>query len=224
MVAQDPKSAEIIKPVLRGRDIQRYQAQWAGLWLIDTHNGYREVPPINVDEFEAVKRHLDKFYPQLAKRQDKGRTPYNLRNCAYHEEFNYEKIVWIELVDRGRFAYDNSGIFCEATTFFMTGKCVKYLCAILNSKLIHWFLQQVAPTSGLGTLRWKKVYVESIPVPEISGVAMKSLIQPMNKILSAKSSHRDVDVSELEEEINQKVHQLYKLTPTEIKSIEDAVG
>ena len=73
----------------------------------------------------------------------------------------------LSLSDSGRFAYDNSGIYGEATTFIMTGEELKYLCAVLNSRLIRWFLEQVAPTSGMGTLRWKKVYVQAIPVPQI---------------------------------------------------------
>ena len=83
LVAEDPKSAEILKPALRGRDIHRYQADWVGLWLIDTHNGYEDIPAIDVDEYPAVKSHLDNFYARLERRYDKGRTPYNLRNCTY---------------------------------------------------------------------------------------------------------------------------------------------
>ncbi len=94
LVREDPKSAELIKPILRGKDISRYKANWGGLWLIDTHNGYGDVPPVNVDRYKSIKKHLDNFYPELKKRQDKGVTPYNLRNCAYHEEFLHDKIVY----------------------------------------------------------------------------------------------------------------------------------
>ena len=88
LIAEDPRSDEIIKPVLRGRDIRRWRARWAGKWLIDTHNGYDDVPAINVAKYPAVKQHLDQFLPSLKRRQDQGRTPYNLRNCAYHEDFS----------------------------------------------------------------------------------------------------------------------------------------
>ena len=118
LLSQDPCSEMIIKPVLRGKDIERYRAEWAGMWLIDTHNGYDDVPPIQIDDYPAIKNYLDGYYEQLAKRYDKGRTPYNLRNCAYHEEFTKEKLLWIELVNNGRFAYDNSGVYGEATTFY----------------------------------------------------------------------------------------------------------
>ena len=83
LIAENPNSADIVKPILRGRDIQRYRAQWAGQYLIDTHNGYANVPAVSIDDYPAIRKHLDGFYRQLERRQDKGRTPYNLRNCAY---------------------------------------------------------------------------------------------------------------------------------------------
>lgn len=78
------RTAELIRPILRGRDIKRYGYDWADLWLINTHNGIRGVKPrINIDDYPAVKHHLDTYWDQLKKRSDKGDTPYNLRNCAY---------------------------------------------------------------------------------------------------------------------------------------------
>ena len=201
---------------MRGRDIRRYQARWAGLWLIDAHNGYENVPAVDINDYPAIKAHLDGFYDRLAKRYDKGRTPYNLRNCAYHEDFTKEKLLWIELVNNGRFAYDNGGLYGEATTFMLTGECIKYLCAVLNSKLIRWLLEQLAPTSGMGTLRWKKVYVERLPIPRIGGLRQQPFSQLVDSILAAKADDRDADTSEAEAEIDRRVYDLYELTPSEI--------
>ncbi|MCY4234540.1 MAG: hypothetical protein OXE59_12485, partial [Bacteroidetes bacterium] len=67
---------------------QRYQANWADLWLIDTHNGWDNIAPVNVSEYPGIKHHLDQYYEKISKRQDRGITPYNLRNCAYHEHFS----------------------------------------------------------------------------------------------------------------------------------------
>ena len=67
--------------------------------------------------------------------------------------------------DRGRLAYDDSGLFGEATAFVLTGEHLKFLCTILNAKLTHWFLRHTAPTSGMGVIRWKKVYMEAVPIP-----------------------------------------------------------
>ena len=222
LVGADRKSSEIIKPVLRGRNIQRYKAKWAGEWLIDTHNGYDDIPEVDINDYPAVKAYLDEFYPRLEKRGDKGKTPYNLRNCAYHEDFAKEKLLWLELVERGRFAYDDTGIYGEATTFMLAGGSLKYLCALLNSTLIRWFLQQVAPTSGMGTFRWKKVYVESIPVPKIRTAEQRPFIELVDEILAAKTATLDVDTSTEESEIDRLVYELYGLTDDEIAVIQGA--
>lgn len=69
---------------MRGRDIKRYGYDWAGLWLINTHNGIRgKLERIHIEEFPALKSYLAVYSSKLVKRSDKGDTPYNLRNCAY---------------------------------------------------------------------------------------------------------------------------------------------
>ena len=83
LIAQDPKSAEIIRPILRGRDIKRYSYDFADKWLITTHNGTETKERIDINDYPAVKAHLDSYYAKIAKRDDQGDTPYNLRCCAY---------------------------------------------------------------------------------------------------------------------------------------------
>ena len=221
LVVANPKSAEIIKPVLRrGHDVQRYLTQGTGWWLIDTHNGYGDIPAVNIDNYPAIKNHLNGFYPRLKKRQDKGKTPYNLRNCAYHEEFTKEKLVWLDLTQKGRFAYDNSGIYCEATIFLMTGENLKYLCTVLNSNLIAWFMKNTAPT-GMGMHpRWKKVYVERLPIPKVFADEQRPFINLVDSILKAKASDPKADTTEQEAKIDQLVYELYGLTTEEIRMIE----
>ena len=216
---EDPRSSDIIRPILRGRDIQRYRARWAGRWLIATHNGYGDVPLVHIDEYPAVRRHLDQFYEKLDKRYDKGSTPYNLRNCAYHGQFAEPKTLWIELAAQGRFAYDESGMFAEATAFMMTGDPSKYLCAILNSSLIRWFVQHRAPTSGMGVLRWKKVYIEDLPIPQVGAVRRELLTGLLDQILTAKHRNPSSNTSDLEKAIDQQVYQLYDLDTIEIRSL-----
>ena len=220
LIAADPKSAEIIKPVLRGRDIQRYQAEWAGLWLIDTHNGYDYVPAVNIDDYPAIKNHLDKFYPNLEKRYDKGQTLYNLRNCAYHAEFSKEKLFWIDLTDHGRFAYDADETFCVNTVYMVSGQSIKYLCAILNSCLITWFMKNTALTSGMGVTRWIRSSVETIPIPKIAAAKQRPFILLVNRILKAKAADPAADVSALEGEIDRLVYQLYGLTEEDVAAVE----
>ena len=222
LIDKDPNSAEILKQVLRrGNDLQRFLAPWTGWWLIDTHNGYDNVPAVNIDDYPAIKSHLDRFYPRLEKRRDKGRTPYNLRNCAYHQEFEKEKLIWLDLTQKGRFACDDSGIYCLDSSFIMTSNCAKYLCAILNSNLIAWFMKNTAPT-GMGMHpRWKKVYVETIPIPKISATKQRPFIQLVDSILATKDADSDADITDQEREIDRLVYALYGLTEEEIAAVEN---
>ena len=216
LVAEDPRSSEIIKPVLRGQDIRRYQADWAGYWLIDTHNGYDDVSSVAVDDYPAVKEHLDGFYSRLERRYDKGRTPYNLRNCAYHEDFKKEKLLWMDMTPQGRFSYSGNEIYCNDKGFMMTGTSLKYLCAVLNSSLITWCMRSAALTTGMGLLQWKKFAVERIPIPKISRPEQSLFIQVVDGILQAKAEDMNFDSSEAEAEIDRRVYELYGLTSSEI--------
>ena len=80
------RTAELIRPILRGRDIKRYIYDWADVWLINTHNGIKgRLERIHIEDYPAVKAHLDQFWDKIKDRADQGDTPYNLRNCAYLE-------------------------------------------------------------------------------------------------------------------------------------------
>ena len=216
LVAQDQRSKEIIKPVLRGKDIQRFRAKWADMWIIDTHNGYDGVPAINIDDYPAVKAYLDGHYEQLEKRYDKGRTPYNLRNCAYHAEFVKEKLFWIDLTEEGRFAYDDGEMFCVNSAYMLTGSSLKYLCAILNSAPVTWFMQNSALNSGMGTTRWVRFTVERIPIPIIDIAGQQPFVRAVNAIQDALRTGADTMI--LESDLDNLVYELYGLTADEIRA------
>ena len=233
LIAADPDSADIIKPVLRGKDIQRYRAEWNGQWLIATFPALE----LDIDDYPAVKQHLLAFGKERL--EQSGKSLANGRRArkktqhswfesqdsiAYYEDFANEKLLWIELVDDGRFAYDNSGIYGEATTFIMTGVSLKFFCAVLNARLTRWFLEQVAPTSGMGTLRWKKVYVETIPVPKLTAAKQHPFIRLVDRILKAKAADPDANTKEIENEIDRLVFDLYGLTSAEVAAIEGKNG
>ena len=220
LIAKDPNSADIIKPVLRGQDIQRYRAKWANLYLIDTHNGYGGIPAVNIDDYPAIKTHLNRFYPKLKKRQDKGKTPYNLRNCAYHEEFTKEKLFWMDMSNRGKFACSETEMYCNNKGFMMTGKSLKYLCAVLNSTLITWLMKNTARTTGMGLMQWEKFAVERLPIPQISLTEQRPFIKLVDSILKVKAADPKADTTKKEAQIDRLVYALYGLTIEEIKIVE----
>ena len=172
------RTAELIRPILRGRDIKRYGYNWANLWLINTHNGIRgKLERIHIEDYPAIKAHLDQYWDRISKRADKGDTPYNLRNCAYLEDFNKPKIVWGEISDRSKFAFEAYGSFIpEATTFLMVGSDLPYLLCVLNSPLSEWFFSKVGTTTGVGTVRWKKYTIQELLIPSVN-VKLRQLFQ-----------------------------------------------
>ena len=221
LIKEDPKSAELIKPILRGRDIQRYRANWAGKWLIDVHNGYGDIPPIDIRCYKAVKKHLNKFYCQLEKRQDQGVTPYNLRNCAYHAEFERNKIVWGNLSVQPRFAVDNDSSLISAPTNLLTGtNHIKYIAGVLNSQFCYWGMRQLAYSREQGYMEYKKTFVEQLPVPRETCQNYPLITQIGNlvdQILIAKK--KNSGTAKLENQIDALVYQLYELTADEINAI-----
>ena len=177
LIAEDPASEDVLKPILRGRDIRPYRAQWAGLWLIATFPSLS----IDVDQYPAIKRHLLSFGQRRLEQsgaihadgtRSRKKSPhkwYELQDtCAYHEEFRKEKLLWMDMSPVGRFWHSESEMYGNDKTFLMTGKSgqyLKYLCAFLNSRLASWFVNKTGLTTGEGLVQWKKFTVESIPVP-----------------------------------------------------------
>ena len=142
------RTAELIRPILRGRDIKKYGYDWEGLWLINSHNGIKEknIPRVDINEYPAVKQHLDKHWDKLQKRADKGDTPYNLRNCAYMDDFNKPKLVYPETTQGAFFAYDEKEIYIDKTCFMVTGKDEKtlvYLQKTLSSRLFEFAYKNI---------------------------------------------------------------------------------
>ena len=149
------RTGEIIRPILRGRDIKRYGYEFADLYLINTHNGVKEkgIKRIDIDDYPAIKAHLDSFYQQLEKRQDKGDTPYNLRNCAYIEDFSKQKIIWKIIGNELAFCIENGNFMINNACYLLTGNHLEYIVAFLNSKPIKWFsLQTNMNKTGVGDM------------------------------------------------------------------------
>ncbi|GAA8266602.1 class I SAM-dependent DNA methyltransferase [Helicobacter pylori] len=226
----------LIKPILRGKDIKRYSYEWAHLWVINTHNGYTsalksKIPPIDIEKYPATKAHLDSHYDTIATRCDQGDTPYHLRNCAYLEDFEKEKIVYGEIVQEPRFYLDNGEcelgyFYAEATSFILTGEHLHYLLGMLHSKLITFAFKTFYAGGGLGEsgYRYKKAFIERLPIPQITPKNQEladKITDGAEAILALKEKDPKANTQELEKEIDALVYQLYHLTDEEIKTIED---
>lgn len=233
LIKSESKAKEIIRPIIRGRDIKRYCYVSSGRFLIVTHNGYRSaddeaVPAINIDGYSSVKRHLDKYISKLKERQDKGITVYNLRDCAFMDDFSKEKIIWIELTNKNKFAFSDKEDYLLAGAFFMVGKSLKYLLAFLNSKLCLFYFSLICNSSGMDTIQWKKFALEKVPVIGLNSKNPKPINILVEQILAITKSddyltdpEKQTKVKELEKQIDQLVYKLYDLTDEEIKIVEN---
>ncbi|WP_154498813.1 class I SAM-dependent DNA methyltransferase [Helicobacter pylori] len=234
---EERKRTEVlIKPILRGKDIKRYSYEWAGEWVINTHNGYTsnlkfKIPPIDIEKYPATKAHLDSHWDTIATRSDQGDTPYHLRNCAYLEDFEKEKIVYGEIVQEPRFYLDNGEcelgyFYAEATSFILTGEHLRYLLGMLHSKLITFAFKTFYAGGRLGEsgYRYKKAFIERLPIPQITPQNQKladKITDGAKAILEAKEKDPKANTQKLEKEIDALVYQLYNLTDEEIKIIEE---
>ncbi len=159
------RTAELIRPILRGRDINRYGYDWANLWLINTHNGIRgEVERIHIEDYPTIKQHLDYYWDKIESRADKGDTPYNLRNCAYVDEFSKPKIVWGNLNIKGSYAMAPENMFINAPACMIVPGS-QYLLAMLNSKVADYYIRNLGVVRNGGFFEYKPMFVEQIPVP-----------------------------------------------------------
>ena len=203
------RTTELIRPILRGRDIKRYSYDWAGLWLINTHNGVKgRLSPIDINDYPSVKQYLDLHWEKIKKREDKGITPYNLRNCAYMDDFNKPKITWGNLNLNATFALVPEGFIINAPSpFIATTNHTLALLHILNSKISDYYIRKLGVTRNGGYFEYKPMFVEQLPVPKIGlEVLEKYPLNPSN---------------EQQTEIEQIIYKLYNLSEKEIELLND---
>ena len=229
LIAEDPNSDDIIKPVLRGKDLRPYQANWADLFLIAT------IPARNLDitEYPAVMRHLLSFgQPRLEQagkllasggrsRKRTSHSWFELQDSiAYYREFEKPKLFWTDLSPEGRFAYWDSEMYCINSAFFATGISLKYLQAVLNSTLMTWLMHKTALTTGMGEIRWIVFVVEQLPVPKATPAQQRPFVKIVNEALAVKSADPSTDIGHQKTEIDRLVYDLYGLTAEEIQAVE----
>lgn len=184
LIAQDPKSAEIIRPILRGRDIKRYSYDFADKWLIATHNGTQTQERIDINDYPAVKAHLDSYYAKIVKRDDQGDTPYNLRCCAYWDDFSKQKLVWKRIGSIIRFAIDEHGVCPLDSVCFLTGnENLKYIVGYLNSSFAIKQLLDNSPKTGTGDVIISVQALEPLLIPKCAEFEQKNVVNLVDSLL-----------------------------------------
>ena len=171
---------------------------------------------MHIEDYPAIKAHLDQYWDRISKRADKGDTPYNLRNCAYLEDFSKPKIVWGEISDRSKFAYESDGLCVpEATTFLMIGKDLPYLLCMLNSPLAEWFFSKVGTTTGVGTVRWKKYTILELLIPRPNKNTLNTTERLVDDCIKSR-----INKEMLQDQANSLIYKNVGLDDKEIEYIE----
>lgn len=221
LIAADPKSAEIIKPYLRGRDVKRWQTDWNSLYIVFTRRG------VNIDEYPAIKAHLNGYKERLMPGVKGGRKPghyewYEIQdNIAYYNEFEKPKIVLPAIVNQPTFAYDaNYHYSNDKTTIIGTDDF--FVLAVLNSRIQNFFFQQIASTKRGGYFEQKPMYVELIPIPDVLDDLRGQIVAITQQCLDLAIKNPG-KLPALEVELNQLVYQAFGLSPDEVALIEKEV-
>jgi len=166
------RTAEIIRPILRGRDIKRYGYEFADLYIITTFPSLK----IDIESYPAVKQHLLSFgYDRLKQTGDKGaRKKTNNKwfetqdSISYWEDFSKQKIVYSDISERLNFQIIENEIYFNNTIYFITSQTedLTYLLKFLSSNLIDWYYKSLSVQLGEKAIRMFTIYVLNIPIPK----------------------------------------------------------
>lgn len=229
LIAQDPRSAEVIKPFLAGRDIKRYQQPEAPAHLVLFPKGWTKAAFGDLSEaaafdalahrYPAIASHLAPHREPAQQRHDQGDYWWELRACDYYEEFEKPKIIFPDISLHGDFTIDLNGGSYLANTGYMIISEKLELLGLLCSKLIHFFNRNIASTYRGGYLRYFSQYIQTIPIKYDMEIwsEIESLVAA---VLAQRRADAAADTRALESRIDSLVYALYGLTPSEIAVVE----
>ena len=235
LIAADPKSAEIIRPILRGRDIKRYGYTFADLYLISTFPSRN----YDINKYPAVKNHLLSFGKERleqtgkkyivdgkevkARKRTSNKWFETQDSISYWDDFSKQKIVYAESmrVHRGnsverfpRFSFIGENAYLDKTCFMITGKHLLYLLAVMHSSLMQYYIQHNIAVLDTGGFLMQKIYVEHFPIPAIKPEIYKEIVDMCKETLLLQKENRDS--SDVESQIDLKIYEMFELTQDEI--------
>jgi type I restriction-modification system DNA methylase subunit len=174
LIADDKGCCDLIRPLLRGRDMERFRCRRSGMFLIAIPSSENHDWPWSGAEtraeqifkktFPSVANHLFSFHDALVRRQDQGRFWWELRSCDYWSEFDGAKLVWQEMAWFTRFAIDYDRQLVLNTAYVLPSVDPLIMCC-LNSPLAWWYMWRTAQHGKDEVLRLIRDYTEEFPIP-----------------------------------------------------------
>jgi hypothetical protein len=231
LIAADPKSAELIKPFLRGRDVKRWLVRHEELYLIAFPHGFHS----RLTEYPAILKHLTQFEAALKNRGQCTSSRGNKEGGQHHwleldnnpkEEylasFEGPKIVMPAIERSAAFTVDHAGHYSNDKTNICIAEDPDSLCAILNSKVLWWALTQTAATKQNGYYEFKPLYMRQLPIPPATADEKSRLSALARQAAAFAQAGAPAALRQTEAEIDRLVGQLFHLTPAEIALMEGA--
>lgn len=223
--AEDPRSAEIIKPWLRGKDVKRWRVEWNTLYVLFTRRG------IEIENYPAVLEHLEQYRERLEPRPPdwdtskhghwRGRKTgsykwYEIQDAIdYYDQFEKPKIIYPDISLQPQFTYETTGSYLVNTLYFIPSPRVELL-GLLNSAVVHFFVHFLTASIQNSYLRFFSQYVAQIPVPmEAEGAS--ELREITERLLALGSTHSQK--LQLESELDRFVFGMYCMSTKEIELV-----
>jgi len=237
LITEDPRSAEVIKPFLAGRDIKRYQQPVSDKYLIFFPKGFTNEKYQGKhawgwlqENYPAISKHLIPYFYAAQKRWDKGDYWWELRACDYYDEFEKPKIMLPDIALMMQATYDDKGFYCVNTAYIIPIDD-KLILAILNSKVTHFYYSRITSSIRGGYMRFIRQYLETIPIPTVFNTSTGQILKIADNVLNLKnqinSSSLTTDRQQLqraidhaERRIDELVYELYGLSEEEVAIIE----
>ena len=193
------RTAELIRPILRGRDIKRYGYNWDGLYLIATfpsrHYDIEKYPAVKnyllgfgIERLEQTgKSHIVNGEKIKARKKTNNKWFETQDSISYWEDFSKPKILWKRVGSILRFCYNDNEALGLDSTCFAIGNNIEFVCCVLNTPMGHYLLKD-APKTGTGDLLISVQAVEPLKMPSVSYELNKEF-KRLLEIMSTNSSN-----------------------------------
>lgn len=230
LIAEDESSADLIKPILRGKDIKPNKINFAEKYLILTKNG------VNIKEYPAIYNHLNQYRKKLKSRTDKGEKWYNLRACSFYDDFEKPKLIYPNIASRLFTVFDEEKYYTNQKCYIITSDSIdlRFIDALFSSKVLNFVFLLLGSPLGSGGYDISKIFVNQLPIvfndkiaEDIADLTDKSR-EIYKKINSDTLAPKEKNIYQqqlgvIEDEIEALIYELYELTDDEIAIIEEMV-
>ena len=225
LIKKDRKNKEIIAPLLRGKNIGRYECDFKDLYLVGTFPAKKT----NIDDYPSLKSYLETFLPGIQQTGKPNRKKTSNKwfetqdAIAYYEEFEKEKLIWAKMTKTSKFTYDTKGYYIPVTGFIMVGEKLKYLLAMLNSKLIEFAFLNLYGGKTLGeALDFRISFLEKLPILVPTQEQEEYLTDLVDKMLESKEKLSKLNKL-LELAINDKNYEMQLELKEKIENLNEEV-